>query len=130
MSIVFLSACFRRVLIGVQALLCLRPRRPALADRATSTRNAPIPELLAALCSANLAGALERISKYVKLIAPMNIRLTRTSAQTEVSIDFIDPTTQPPLVFLLFKLVFFVQLAGVPAGPRSVDVDGQPQAGG
>lgn len=69
------------------------------------------PELFAALCSANLAGALERISKYVKLIAPMSIRLTRTSAQTEVSIDFIDSTTQPPLVFLLFKLVFFVQLA-------------------
>jgi AraC-like DNA-binding protein len=69
------------------------------------------PELFAALCSPNLAAALDRIGKYVKLIAPMAINLTRGAGQTTVTIDFIDPTTQPPAVFLAFKLVFFVQLA-------------------
>jgi len=69
------------------------------------------PELFAALCSANLTGALERIAKYVKLIAPMIIKLDRGAAHTTVTIDFMDHTLPPPAVFLAFKLVFFVQLA-------------------
>jgi AraC-like DNA-binding protein len=69
------------------------------------------PELFAALCSADMAGALERIAKYVRLIAPMLIRIDRTPAHTTVTIDFLDATTPPPDVFLAFKLVFFVQLA-------------------
>jgi len=68
------------------------------------------PELFAALCSANLAGALERIAKYVKLIAPMVIGVDRNVAHTTVTIDFMDHTQPPPEVFLTFKLVFFVQL--------------------
>lgn len=69
------------------------------------------PELFAALCSANMGGALDRIAKYVKLIAPMVVKLERTTAHTTVTIDFLDPTQSPPSVFLAFKLVFFVQLA-------------------
>lgn len=69
------------------------------------------PELFAALCSANLGAALERIAKFVKLIAPMVIRVERTSAETTVTIDFLDRAQAPPNVFLAFKLVFFVQLA-------------------
>lgn len=69
------------------------------------------PELFAALCSANMSGALDRIAKYVKLIAPMVIRVERTIAHTTVTIDFLDQTKPPPSVFLAFKLVFFVQLA-------------------
>ncbi|MYM85713.1 helix-turn-helix domain-containing protein [Rugamonas sp. FT82W] len=69
------------------------------------------PELFAALCSANMAGALERIAKYVRLIAPMIIRIERAAAQTTVTIDFLDRSQAPPNVFLAFKLVFFVQLA-------------------
>lgn len=69
------------------------------------------PELFAALCSANMGGALERIAKYVKLNAPMVIRVERTIAHTTVTIDFLDSTKPPPSVFLAFKLVFFVQLA-------------------
>jgi AraC-like DNA-binding protein len=69
------------------------------------------PELFAALCSASLVGALERIAKYVKLIAPMIINIDRSVAHTTVTIDFMDHTLPPPKVFLAFKLVFFVQLA-------------------
>jgi AraC-like DNA-binding protein len=69
------------------------------------------PELFAALCSSNMTGALDRIAKYVRLIAPMIIRVDRAVAHTTVSIDFLDHTLPPPNVFLAFKLVFFVQLA-------------------
>ncbi|ORC58820.1 AraC family transcriptional regulator, partial [Pseudomonas floridensis] len=69
------------------------------------------PELFAALCSANLKGALERIATYVRLIAPMVIRIARTDTHSTITLDFIDPALSPPPVFLAFKLVFFVQLA-------------------
>ncbi|AIC29777.1 AraC family transcriptional regulator protein (plasmid) [Rhizobium etli bv. mimosae str. IE4771] len=69
------------------------------------------PELFAALCSANLGSAIERIAKYVRLIAPMTIQVQRTAARATVIIDFLDQTKPPPGVFLAFKLVFFVQLA-------------------
>ena len=69
------------------------------------------PELFAALCSANMGDALDRLAKYVRLIAPMVIRVARTSAHTTVTMDFLEPSTPPPDVFLAFKLVFFVQLA-------------------
>ncbi|UWD91690.1 AraC family transcriptional regulator [Ralstonia pseudosolanacearum] len=69
------------------------------------------PELFAALCSANLGGALDRIAKYVRLVAPIAIKIDRSSTQSTVTIDFLDPVEAPPAVFLAFKLVFFVQLA-------------------
>ncbi|RFP16070.1 AraC family transcriptional regulator [Duganella sp. BJB475] len=94
------------------------------------------PELFAALCSANLGSALGRLAKYVKLIAPMAIRIERTELHATVSIDFLDRAMPAPSVFLAFKLVFFVQLArlatrshvrplrvGWPAMP-GVDTDG------
>lgn len=68
------------------------------------------PELFAALCSANMRCALERMAKYVQLIAPMIIRTKEHATQTEVTLDFIDNTRRPPEVFLIFKLVFFIQL--------------------
>lgn len=68
------------------------------------------PELFAALCSANMIGALERMAKYVRLIAPMIIRAEQHATQTSVTLDFIDKTRRPPEVFLIFKLVFFTQL--------------------
>lgn len=68
------------------------------------------PELFAALCSSNMHCALERMAKYVRLIAPMMFMVEHTRVHTTVSIDFMDKTTRPPEVFLIFKLVFFVQL--------------------
>jgi AraC-like DNA-binding protein len=68
------------------------------------------PELFAALCSANLGSAIERIAKYVRLIAPMTIKVERMASKASVTIDFLDQTKPPPAVFLAFKLVFFVQL--------------------
>ncbi|MEA1230535.1 AraC family transcriptional regulator [Acinetobacter sp. IRS14] len=68
------------------------------------------PELFAALCSSNMSCALDRMAKYVRLIAPMIFKIDRTAVHTTVSIGFMDNTRQPPDVFLIFKLVFFVQL--------------------
>ncbi|MGY5804451.1 AraC family transcriptional regulator ligand-binding domain-containing protein [Rhizobium sp. LEGMi12c] len=69
------------------------------------------PELFAALCSADLGSALERMAKYARLIAPMTFTVERTSSNATLTIDFLDNTKTPPGVFLAFKLVFFVQLA-------------------
>lgn len=69
------------------------------------------PELFAALCSSNMRCALDRMATYVRLIAPMIIKIDRSGVHTTVSIDFMDNTKPPPDVFLIFKLVFFVQLA-------------------
>lgn len=69
------------------------------------------PELFAALCSANLQAALDRMGKYIRLIAPMILKTEQHDAQTQVTIEFMDQSRQPPDVFLMFKLVFFVQLA-------------------
>ncbi|MFW0699900.1 helix-turn-helix domain-containing protein [Pantoea sp. R13S299] len=68
------------------------------------------PELFAALCSSTMLCALERMAKYVRLIAPMIFSVERNSRHTTVIIDFMDNTRQPPDIFLTFKLVFFVQL--------------------
>jgi len=82
------------------------------------------PELFAALCSSNLNSALDRLSKYVKLIAPMMLKIDRAGTQTAVTVEFLDQTKTPPSVFLAFKLVFFVQLARLatrtPVKPLSV----------
>ncbi|WP_050516063.1 helix-turn-helix domain-containing protein [Dickeya chrysanthemi] len=69
------------------------------------------PELFAALCSANMRCALDRMATYVRLIAPMIIKIDCSGVHTTVSIDFMDNTRPPPDVFLIFKLVFFIQLA-------------------
>jgi AraC-like DNA-binding protein len=69
------------------------------------------PELFAALCSANLRSALERLGKYVRLIAPMTIKVVRNHDHSTVTVDFLDHTIRPPIVFLAFKLIFFVQIA-------------------
>ncbi|WP_369933015.1 AraC family transcriptional regulator [Xanthomonas tesorieronis] len=91
------------------------------------------PELFAALCSSNMWGALDRIAKYVRLIAPMIIRIERALDHTTVCIDFLDNTVPPPPVFLAFKLVFFVQLARLatrsPVRPLRVSLPSAMQAG-
>ncbi len=91
------------------------------------------PELFVALCSANLAGALERIAKYVRLIAPMAIKVERAPVHTTVSIGFLGDGGAPPGVFLAFMLVFFVQLGRLGARshiqPLRVGLPSAPAAG-
>lgn len=67
------------------------------------------PELFAALCSVNLGSAIQRMAKYMRLIAPMAVKAERAPPRATVAIDFLDQTKTPPAVFLAFKLVFFVQ---------------------
>lgn len=107
------SANFFRLWEAIEAeAISIEPDLPApLRIAKVMTSDWFDPELFAALCSANMSGALDRIAKYVKLIAPMAIRVESTVAHTTVTIDFLDPAERPPSVFLAFKLVFFVQLA-------------------
>ena len=69
------------------------------------------PELFIALCSEDMNGALVRLAKYKRLSGPMALRLEQNARSANVTVEFLDPTTTPPQVFVAFKLVFFVQLA-------------------
>ncbi|MEE4306781.1 helix-turn-helix domain-containing protein [Pseudomonas alliivorans] len=69
------------------------------------------PELFAALCSAHMRGAMERLATYIRLIAPMAIRMVRNDKHTTITLDFLTASQPPPAVFLIFKMVLFVQLA-------------------
>ncbi|OLP44938.1 AraC family transcriptional regulator ligand-binding domain-containing protein [Rhizobium oryziradicis] len=46
------------------------------------------PELFAALCGANLGNAIERMAKYMRLIAPMAVKVERRPTRAMVTIDF------------------------------------------
>jgi AraC-like DNA-binding protein len=69
------------------------------------------PELFAALCSADMNGALGRLAKYKRLSGPMALQIARTPTRTTATLEFLDRALTPPPVLVAFKLVFFVQLA-------------------
>lgn len=69
------------------------------------------PVLFSALCSADLLGALGRITKYKRLIGPMRLEVETTARRTTLTLHWIEPGATPPPVLVAFELVFFVQLA-------------------
>jgi hypothetical protein len=58
------------------------------------------PPIFAAMCSPNLNIALQRISRYKRLVMPMALHIKQTRA-----------TIEPPASLVTAELVFFVQLA-------------------
>ena len=69
------------------------------------------PPIFAALCSANLNAALERIARYKRLICPMALHLDVQPQTTTVALEWLDKTVEPPVMLAATELVFFVQLA-------------------
>jgi hypothetical protein len=69
------------------------------------------PVLFSALCSADLLGALGRVTKYKRLIGPMRLEVETTARRTTLTLHWIEPGATPPPVLVAFELVFFVQLA-------------------
>jgi AraC-like DNA-binding protein len=69
------------------------------------------PPLFAALCSPNLTTALERLSKYKPLIAPMRLDIVADRDTLTVQIVWLDATTPPPRTLVAAELLFFVCLA-------------------
>lgn len=83
------------------------------------------PVLFSALCSTDLISAIERISKYKRLLCPMALDLQVTPAQTTLTVQWLAATSEPPPVLIAFELAFFVQLARMatrsPINPRRVE---------
>jgi AraC-like DNA-binding protein len=69
------------------------------------------PPIFAALCSPNLNVALERISRYKRLVQPMDLRIKKTASGTSLEMKWLDTANEPPPVMLTTELVFFVHLA-------------------
>ncbi len=81
------------------------------------------PPLFAALCSPNLLVAAQRVSRYKKLIGPMQMEVRDSHA--EMSIEFSWPGgPQPPASMILMELLFCLSLAriGTRAAVRPIDL--------
>ena len=71
------------------------------------------PAIFAALSSPNLNTALERISRYKKLIAPMALHVDAGNRTTSLELEWLDNSVKPPVSLVATELVFFVQLARI-----------------
>ncbi len=69
------------------------------------------PPVFAALCSPNLNVALQRISRYKRLVMPMAIHIKETKSSTRLDLEWLDAISDPPVSLVSMELVFFVQLS-------------------
>jgi len=69
------------------------------------------PPLFAALCSPDLASALQRLAHHKRLVAPMALDLLEGSdGRQTVRPRWLDSPTAPPLSLLISELAFFLRL--------------------
>lgn len=70
------------------------------------------PPLFAALCSANLMQAVQRLAKYKQLLAPMSLEVEVGKAgELTVSPRWLAVQTEVPLSLQVAEIAFFVRLA-------------------
>lgn len=67
--------------------------------------------IFAALCSPDLNTAVQRISRFKKLIGPMALHVDEGRESTSLDLEWLDKTHEPPISLVATELVFFVQLA-------------------
>lgn len=73
--------------------------------------NAFSPLVFAALCSPDLGIALERLSTYKRLAAPVYLEPERLSDRLRVHVSWIESATLPPPSLLTMEFTLLVQLA-------------------
>mgnify|MGYP001046613247 CR=1 FL=1 len=76
------------------------------------------PSIFAALCSTDLNTALDRISRYKKLVAPMALHVDVGNKATNLELEWLDTTVEPPASLVATELVFFVQLSRIATRTR------------
>lgn len=88
---------------------------PALPLRLveTLTTEAFSPAMFAALCSPNLGVAVERLSTYKRLIAPMLLDLTETTDGLRLSVRWLRNEDSVPESWAGAELAFLVRLARI-----------------
>jgi len=71
-----------------------------------------VPPIFAALCSANMAQAAQRLTTYKKLIAPMRLDLgVGRSGELSISPQWIEANDEVPFVLVATELAFLIRLA-------------------
>lgn len=96
------------------------PLFPIIAARSIRSE-AFSPAMFAALCSPNLQVALDRLSMYKPLIAPMRLSLHEaTGGAIDLKIEWLDVAHQPPRSLVAVELLFFVTLARLATRERVV----------
>jgi AraC-like DNA-binding protein len=69
------------------------------------------PPIFAALCSPDLNTALDRLSRYKRLIGPMALPVEKGDKAITLELRWLDSTIEPPVYLVATELVFFTQLA-------------------
>jgi AraC-like DNA-binding protein len=89
------------------------------------------PPIFAALCSPNLNSALKRLAQYKRLIAPMILHIDVADSATQLELEWLDSTLEPPEALVGAELVFFVQLSRIgtrtPISPLEVNAPHPPE---
>ena len=70
-----------------------------------------MPPVFAAMCSPNLEIALQRLSTYKRLIAPVRLQVDQQPDSVTMSMEWLDATVVPPASLLAVDIVFTVHLA-------------------
>lgn len=78
------------------------------------------PPLFAALCSPDLRTALQRLSRYKPLIAPMRLDVVEERGAVTARIAWLDRTRPPPATLVAAELLFTVALARMGTRERIV----------
>lgn len=69
------------------------------------------PPLFAALCSPNLLVAAQRIARYKKIVAPMQLDVREEGDTVILDLRWIESGPTPPLSLVITELLFLVSLA-------------------
>jgi AraC-like DNA-binding protein len=69
------------------------------------------PPVFAALCSPNLAVALERIARYKRLVCPMALDVDAAREAVSLTLRWLDAATPVPRSLVGMEMAFFVRLA-------------------
>lgn len=69
--------------------------------------------IFASLCSPDLNTALQRLSRFKRLLAPIALHVEVRDESTTLDIEFLDKSEEPPVSLVAIELVFFVQLARI-----------------
>ncbi|MCA9520021.1 MAG: AraC family transcriptional regulator ligand-binding domain-containing protein [Myxococcales bacterium] len=83
------------------------------------------PAIFASLCSPELNTALRRLAHYKRLICPMVLHLDVDPRVTQIELEWLDATLEPPVSLVAAELVFFVQLARIATRSRIAPLEVQ-----
>lgn len=90
------------------------------------------PLMFACLCSADLNSALQRFSRYKRLLGPLRLEVRIDEEKTAATFGGAEAMVDPPVSFLLSEMVFMLHMARLatrqPLVPSSITLPARPIA--